>query len=229
VHTIDATPAEAPAPRRIVGYDGARKRLLVVDDIAANRQLMIDWLAPLGFELDEAGDGQQALARAAEQRPDLVLMDCVMPVLDGLEATRRLRTMPGLHDVPVIAISAAALPDDERRSLDAGVSVFVRKPVDLDALLEHIGELLALRWLEDDAPGDTAEAPAEPPLVAPRHEEMIVLHRLAQRGNMREIREFAERLAEREPAVRPFAQRLLRLADAYQPTAILRLVTAHLR
>jgi CheY-like chemotaxis protein len=228
LNVLEPVPSEVPARPLIAGYAGARKRLLVVDDMLANRELLVDWLAPLGFELDQAADGREALACAAASPPDLVLMDCVMPVMDGVEATRRLRATPGLESVPVIAISAAALHDDERRSLEAGASAFVRKPIDLDALLDRIGGLLGLSWLGDAAQRDAAAATAAPALVPPRHDEMIVLHRLAQRGNMREIRAFAEQLADREPGMRPFAQRLLELADAYQPTAILRLVTAHL-
>jgi PAS domain S-box-containing protein len=140
-------PAEpaALAPQA-TGYEGPRRRVLVVDDVAGNRKMLIDLLAPLGFELHVATDGREALQQAERVNPHLVLMDNVMPVMDGPEATRRLRATPGLEDVPIIAISAGAQPADRAASLAAGADAFLTKPVRLDDLLDSIGSLLKLRW-----------------------------------------------------------------------------------
>jgi CheY-like chemotaxis protein len=151
--------AAAASARRVVtgvvtGYEGPRKKVLIVDDIAANRALMRDYLEPLGFELHEAENGLNALAKAEEVRPDLVLMDSVMPVMDGIEATERLRRTPGLETVPLVAISAAAFREDKQRSLAAGASAFIAKPIELAALLEQIGALMKIRWTEARA-GDS--------------------------------------------------------------------------
>ncbi|WP_284619837.1 PAS domain-containing hybrid sensor histidine kinase/response regulator [Aquabacterium humicola] len=132
--------------RQIRGYGGRRRRVLVIDDIADNRALIVQLLGGLGFEVFEAPDGQAGLDRAAELRPDLVLMDNTMPVLDGLSATRRLRRMPGFERTPVIALSASAAPADQQASLDAGADAFIAKPVVFDLLLEQMGKLLGLRW-----------------------------------------------------------------------------------
>jgi len=146
---LTSPPAAARAPRReVAGYAGPRRRILVVDDIVDNRRLITDWLRPLGFELEEAVDGEQALAKAQAFCPDLVLMDSAMPVMDGLEATRRLRNMEGLQQVPIVAISAAAYEADQQRSLAAGADAFLPKPVELAALRERIGALLRLEWIE---------------------------------------------------------------------------------
>ena len=136
------------AGRDVAGYAGPRRRILVVDDIVDNRRLITDWLRPLGFELEEAVDGEQALAKAQAFCPDLVLMDSAMPVMDGLEATRRLRRMASLQQMPIIAISAAAYEQDQQRSLAAGADAFLAKPVELAALRERIGALLRLEWIE---------------------------------------------------------------------------------
>jgi CheY-like chemotaxis protein len=140
-------PAEpaALAPQA-TGYEGPRRRVLVVDDVAGNRKMLIDLLAPLGFELHVATDGREALQQAERVNPHLVLMDNVMPVMDGPEATRRLRATPGLEDVPIIAISAGAQPADRAASLAAGADAVLTKPVRLDDLLDSIGSLLKLRW-----------------------------------------------------------------------------------
>jgi PAS domain S-box-containing protein len=133
--------------RQVSGYGGRRRRVLVIDDIADNRALIVQLLGGLGFEVFEAEDGQAGLERAAELKPDLVLMDNTMPVLDGLTATRRLRRMPGFERTPVIALSASAAPADQQASLDAGADAFIAKPVVFDRLLAQMGRLLGLRWL----------------------------------------------------------------------------------
>jgi len=94
----------------------------------------------------EAADGQQALDRAQATQPDLILMDRVMPVMDGLEATRQLRQLPGFEAVPILSLSASASAADRALSLKMGANAFLTKPVVLDRLLEQMGGLLNLTW-----------------------------------------------------------------------------------
>jgi CheY-like chemotaxis protein len=139
-------PQDGKQALEAAGYEGRRRQVLVVDDVAVNRHLLIDLLEPLGFELHEASDGEQALRMAQRLQPDLVLMDNVMPLMDGLEATRRLREMPELSAVPIITISASAQPSFRADSLAAGADAFLTKPVQVDELMDRIGALLQLRW-----------------------------------------------------------------------------------
>jgi PAS domain S-box-containing protein len=137
-------PVSIVAAQRIaVGYEGPRRKLLVVDDVPENRAMLLDMLRPLDFEMFEAENGQQGIERAQALQPDAVLMDNVMPVMDGLETTRRLRSLPDFRDLPIIAISASAAKTDEDNALAAGATAFLPKPVremDLLALLErHLG------------------------------------------------------------------------------------------
>ncbi|NRF69587.1 response regulator [Aquincola sp. S2] len=143
-----AVPALPAAPRIVTGYEGPRKTILVVDDVAQNRNVLTDMLRPLGFRVEEAGDGEEGLAQAVTLRPDIVLMDNVMPVLDGLEATRRLRRLPGLERVPVIAISASAAGDGEARALDAGADAFLTKPFRADELLTLLARYLGITLVQ---------------------------------------------------------------------------------
>jgi len=145
---VDA-PGSAPNAqgRAVRGYKGARRRVLVVDDIANNRALMVDFLQPLGFEVHEAVDGAEGLARVQALMPDLIVMDNMMPVLDGLEATRRLRASPQTRQLPIVCVSASATLAARQSSFEAGVSAFLAKPVDLRDLLEEIGRLLRLEWV----------------------------------------------------------------------------------
>ena len=226
---VQLVQAAAPAPRVVTGYEGPRKRMLVVDDIPVNRAMVVDCLRPLGFELDEAENGQEALLKAQDWHPNLILMDNVMPVMDGLEATRHLRRMPGLEAVPVIAISAGASREDENKSVAAGANAFIPKPIDLNVLLKSIGTLLHVNWVEEAASQAlVAEEPGSAALVVPPQEEMAVLHTLALTGNMLDIRAYATKLGGLDPRYGPFADQLRRLAQTYQSAGILRLVERHL-
>jgi CheY-like chemotaxis protein len=143
---LDDTPALPVEWRTVVGYEGPIRRVLVVDDVPANRALLRDMLTPLGFECCEAGDGQQALERMRDSRPDLVLMDVVMPGMDGLEVTRHMRQMPGGQDLPIIAITADASALHREQCMAAGVNAFLTKPIEWDRLLEVIGKESVLQW-----------------------------------------------------------------------------------
>jgi CheY-like chemotaxis protein len=98
-----------------------------------------------GFEVLVAGDGALGLAVAAAERPDLILMDLNLPVVDGWEATRRLRADPATRDIPIIALTAHAMAGDRERALAAGCDEFDTKPVDLERLLEKIRAVLGRR------------------------------------------------------------------------------------
>ncbi|CAN7534013.1 ATP-binding protein [Pseudoduganella sp. LjRoot289] len=231
--TLPVLAAPAPdsaEPQMIVGYLGRRRRLLVADDLPENRRLLADMLEPLGFEVAQAAHGQAVLELAARQRPDLILMDVVMPGMDGLEAVRRLRRDSAMHDVPVIAVSASAGADDRQRQFDAGFDDSLPKPLDLDALLARLGHWLELEWQRQPAPrsapdGDDGDGA---PLVLPPPAEMAILHHLVQVGNMRKIVERADYLGQLDRRYRPFAAQLRQLAKRYQSQALLQLVERHL-
>jgi CheY-like chemotaxis protein len=132
----------------VTGYDGVRKKVLVVDDVAENRLLLIDMLRPLGFLVFEACDGQEGLERAQAIQPDAILMDNVMPVMNGLESTRRLRELPALREVPVFTISASATQDDRDKAKAAGATDFVTKPFRASQLLALLEQHLKIRFKE---------------------------------------------------------------------------------
>jgi PAS domain S-box-containing protein len=214
--------AAAHRPQGMVtSYEGPRRKVLIADDVPANRAVLVDLMEPLGFGLVEADDGQALLASAQAHRPDLVISDLVMPVMDGLEAIERLRQLPGLADVPVIAVSANASGRDEARSLAAGANAFLPKPIEMDRLLAKVGELLELRWTQAPRP---VAAPDDLPLVPPSGEDLNALHRLAKAGHMCSIREHAKRLGEQDERYRPFAERLCSMADRFESRAIVELI-----
>jgi two-component system, cell cycle response regulator DivK len=119
------------------------KRILVVEDQEDNRRIVRDLLTSADFEVIEAEDGEQALAAVARQRPDLILMDIQLPVLDGYEVTRRLKADPSLTGIPIIAVTSYALSGDEEKARAAGCDDFVPKPFSPRQLLAKIRAYLA--------------------------------------------------------------------------------------
>jgi CheY-like chemotaxis protein len=131
------------------GYAGPRKKLLLVDDVEDNRAVLRHLLAPLGFELIEAVDGDDCLDKVASARPDLVVMDLVMPGMNGLDVLRTLRRTVPAEALPVMVVSASASDGDAMASLEAGANVFLAKPIVAESLIEELGTLLALEWVHD--------------------------------------------------------------------------------
>ena len=118
------------------------KRILVVEDTEDNRQIIRDLLTSAGYEMIEAVDGGQGVAMAGEHKPDLILMDMQLPVLDGYEATRRIKADPALAHIPVIAVTSYALAGDEAKTKAAGCNAYVAKPFSPRQLLAKVREFL---------------------------------------------------------------------------------------
>ena len=117
-------------------------RILVVEDQEDNRRIVRDLLTTTDFEVTEAENGEEALASVARQRPDLILMDIQLPVMDGYEATRRIKADPALREIPIIAVTSYALSGDEEKARAAGCDDFVPKPYSPRQLLAKIRKFL---------------------------------------------------------------------------------------
>jgi len=118
------------------------KRILVVEDQEDNRQILRDLLGSVGYDLIEAGDGEAGVAAATAQHPDLILMDIQLPVMDGYEATRRIKANPELKGIPIIVVTSYALSGDEAKARAAGCDAYVTKPYSPRQLLAKIREFL---------------------------------------------------------------------------------------
>ena len=210
----------------VIGYQGERKRVLVVDDNVGNTSMLVSLLEPLGFRLGTALNGVEALREAQELRPQLVMMDLVMPEMDGLEAARLMRGSAALSGVRIIGASATATDNAHKEAFIAVCDDFVTKPIRIDLLLEKIGRLLDIRW--ETAPVDArGEAPAavgdDEPMAAPAGERMEGLYRLAMMGDMSAILAWAAELEGEDPQWGRLARRLRELAGAFKTRAIVAL------
>lgn len=119
------------------------RKILLVEDNEMNRDMLSRRLARAGFAVSVSTDGADALVRAATDRPDLILMDLSLPVLDGWEATRRLKANAQTRAIPVIALTAHAMEADRSRAVQAGCDDFDTKPIEMPRLLAKIERLLA--------------------------------------------------------------------------------------
>jgi CheY-like chemotaxis protein len=135
-----ASPLTQPA--LVVAISPTHPHLLLAEDNEVNIQVLSDYLEASGYALTVARNGHEAVRLAHEVKPQLILMDIQMPGMDGLEATRRIRQDAALARVPIIALTALAMPGDRERCLTAGANDYLTKPVNLEQLVENIRALL---------------------------------------------------------------------------------------
>ena len=223
----------------IIGLKERTYKVLVVDDKWENRSVLVDLLTPLGFEVAQATDGRDCLRQARQFKPDVILLDMVMPGMDGFEAVKRLRQLPELKETIVIATSASAYAYDRQECLGAGCDGFISKPVQAEALLEALHRHLQLEWVYRESDRSTPQLPAakstvdrtEPPpsaLVFPPAEEMAALYKLAMMGDIKGVREHAKQLEQLDKKYKPFAKQLHQLAKSFQEKQILEFVKTHM-
>jgi len=118
------------------------KRILYIEDNPENRMLMRRVLMAEGYEMEEAVDGQSGMEKAAESPPDLILMDINLPEIDGYEVTARLKQLPNMQGVPIIAVTANVMKGDREKTLAAGCDGYIQKPIDIDLLPSQIESFL---------------------------------------------------------------------------------------
>ena len=209
----------------ITGYttDGhAPLTVLVADDKAYNRLFLVDLLAPLGFEVVGVADGRQAVEQAQALRPDLIIIDLVMPVMTGIEALQAIRHIPELQHTAIFATSASVFEKDRQSSVLAGCDAFLPKPIHVPQLFDLIAEHCQVTWVYATPMQLDTEAPdfAPEPLVVPPKAVLIELYALLQRGNLHAIRQRAAAIGQAEARYRPFAVQLEQLARDFEEDKI---------
>ena len=202
-----------------VSYNGPRLTVLVVDDGWENRSVLTNLLTPLGFTVIEATDGQEAIDMAAATRPDLILLDLVMPNVDGYEAIRQIRPERSADAVAgppeagprtvILALSARVFEEDRQHTREAGFDDFITKPIELTHLLDTIGQHLNLTWqygLSGRTPAE-ADVITEPaPAVLPPPDQLESLLKWAKMGDIQAITTQLHYVEQLDPAYRDFVQ-----------------------
>jgi CheY-like chemotaxis protein len=211
----------------MMGFSGEPRKILVVDDRWENRSVAVNLLQPLGFEVVEAMNGKEGLEKAAEYKPDLIIADLVMPVMDGFELIRQIRSDSLLKDICIIASSASVFEAEQCASIAAGADEFLPKPISADSLLDMIRSHLELDWIyetdsttevltiEQTSLGSNGAQISQPMIVPPAYTlERIYYH--AKKGDLDSILEEASQLNTLDVKFNPFAQELHRLAESFQ-------------
>jgi signal transduction histidine kinase/CheY-like chemotaxis protein len=181
---------------QVIGYKKSDNplQILVVDDNWENRAILQNLLEPLSFKIMNAVDGIEGVKLAAEHQPDLILMDLVMPEMDGFDATREIRKITALKETPIIAASASVFEEHRQLSLDVGCNQFLDKPIRESELLDVLQRFLNVEWVYEELQDISIEATEEQPLVMLSTEQAASLLTLAKSGNIKGIINFAKQL-----------------------------------
>jgi signal transduction histidine kinase/CheY-like chemotaxis protein len=202
--------------RQVIGYQGPRRTVLVVEDERLNRTILVNSLKNIGFHIKEAVNGEQALKLAGLHMPDVILMDIFMPDMDGLETTASLRQLPGGAQVPVIAVSASVFEQHRANSLAAGCNDFLAKPVNLDELRDKLATWLQLEWIYRDLEESVLPISSDGPALLPSPAQLQHLLSLAVRGDISTLSLEVAAMLRESPQYLNFAREVLHLADTFE-------------
>jgi CheY-like chemotaxis protein len=221
VGAAGARPGERRVARRLIGYDGPRRRVLAVDDVEANRLLFRDLLSPLGFDVALAASAEEALGLLDRVRPDLVLLDLRMPGTNGFALARILRGDPRLEGVKILAASASVFGHDPGEALAAGCDGFISKPFLPEDFFSRVGQLLALTWREAAAESAAVEESLTPALLE-------ALQAAARLGDVVALRQSLAQLRARHPAAAALLE-IEQAVEAFDTDRVALLATQQLR
>jgi signal transduction histidine kinase/DNA-binding NarL/FixJ family response regulator len=207
--------------RRIIGFKGLKQKILVVDDRWENRSVIINLLETIGFEMIEAQDGQEGLDKVYKLKPDLIICDLAMPVINGHEMIEVLRQNPLFQSIPIIVSSASVFETDRQKSIDAGANDFLPKPIQSDILLSSIQKLLDLEWTyealeESSSIQENSLTIKCSGFIIPSIEELNLLYDLSRKGLIRNLNQEMERIEKADQQLKPFIQEIRQLLKSYQ-------------
>jgi CheY-like chemotaxis protein len=220
---------EAKAPEKtVIGYQGARKRLLIVDDNIINLSMLVSVLDPLEFEIETADSGEEALHKAAARLPDLILLDLLMPGMDGDEALQQIKNNEKLKAIKVIGVSAAVADKARADQFAAACDGFLAKPVDIRKLQEQLKEQLQIEWIEEEAEAAGAPMSTEmPPVDEDKPEkwppQAIVddILEKAEWGDFTRLEKILDRLEGEDKDYKGFCDRIRAYSKIFDDDAIL--------
>lgn len=204
---------------QIVGYDGEPRRLLVVDDRWENRSVLANLLTAIGFEVDEAGNGQEALTQIRQRSYDLIITDIIMPVMDGFELLTQIRNDMAIKDLVVIVSSASVSDTEQQKTEEMGGNAFLAKPIDVDYLLQLISKYLQLTWKYEEVtktPNFTENQTSDLEIIAPPPEDLRILLELSQKGMFLRFTQHLELISQKSDRYQPFIQKLTQLAMEFE-------------
>ena len=222
----------------IIGYEGKRHKILIVDDSPENSSLMVDILAPLGFILIEANSGEIGLETAISEEPDLIVADLLMPGISGFELCTQLRCLPMFRETPILIATSGLFELELEKQEEIGYTDFISKFFQIDEFLAKIQSYLGLSWIFEaagDSLRDNFASRHESELAIgsedpemPLGEALLDLYEATQIGNFEQVKHEAQHLQELNPKYASFARKILQLVDRYDDDAIIQLIQPYL-
>ncbi|NMF56964.1 PAS domain S-box protein [Pseudanabaena yagii] len=216
---------------RVIGYVGQKRTILVVDDKWVNRSVIAKLLESWDFNVIEAVNGHHGITMATSNSIDAIITDLIMPVLDGFKMAQMLRGMPQFPRIPILAISASILPQDQAKSLEAGCSDFLVKPIEATTLLNKLAQHLNLSWIY-------AESLPSPPSLdlynadpirqtIPPDRELTIIRDALEVGDFKAIEQEAQRIVQLDTQYQWFVNHLVTLAQDFDEMSILQLINSN--
>lgn len=197
-------------------YVGKRRQILLVDENWENQVILRRFLEPIGFIIWDAGNGEEGLEMASKKRPDLIISDMFMPVMDGVEMIRRLRTKPEFKQLPIIASSASAYESDRQKSREAGCDDFLPKPIVTEHLLEKLQGHLGLEWIYEQ-PIETVQSESKKPAeIVPPAEVLTEIYELSRGGLFFNIEDIIVKLQQEDDKFIWFSQKILQFTEEFE-------------
>jgi PAS domain S-box-containing protein len=203
------------------GYEGKRRKVLIVDDFDLNRQVVRAMIEPLGFDIEEASDGLEAVSRAEAFKPDLILMDWVLPGIGGREAVRRICTFSSRRRPVIIDITGHADSQTKNEIRKSGADDCIFKPISQEKLLRKTEQHLSLSW-QYDSPKISAAKEKTPamPAMPPPKADIDALYAMSRIGNLSGICAHVKHMRRTDPKMEPFCRQIETLAQDCDITAI---------
>jgi CheY-like chemotaxis protein len=216
---------QVETPAQVIGLEDGQPefRILVVEDKPDNRQLLSDLLAQVGFQVIEAVNGEEAINKFNDLHPDLICMDMRMPVMDGYEATRQIKSMPDGQRTPIIALTASAFEEDRKAIMATGCDNLVRKPIKEHELFDSIKHLLGVHFrYKDQAETSQKAAPLDPQALARLSNELM--EELLEAAQQLDSVEMEKIVGEIEIQSAPLARALRDLAAEYRFDVVIKAI-----
>ncbi len=218
--TMDYT----PTLQKITGIQGSAPQILIVDDDRNHCSMLTNLLQEIGCRTLEATDGKHGLQVAIEHNPDVILLDLAMPNMDGFELMVHLQANPQTCSIPIIVSSASVFESNRQRSLEAGATAFLPKPLQIDELLNRLRSLLGVEWIYAESSPPKGEQITGSEWVLPSQDVLQQLYHLAMMGDISAIEGMLRELIEENSQLAPFAAELSKLTANFQTGKIRKLL-----
>jgi signal transduction histidine kinase/DNA-binding response OmpR family regulator len=221
IGTISIQPQSIEDTPTIIGYEGQRRQILIIDDRWQNRSVLVDLLTSLGFQVAEAENGKVGLELSRKLLPDLIITDLVMPIMDGYELLQQMRNDRDLQHLTVLVSSASVAQIDRQQSLAAGGDDFLAKPLQIDELLPLLAKHLQLTWQYDRTNSNHSfsvddNSSSLTGTFLPTETDLQILLELIQDGMVNKLIATAAQIGQKNILYQPFTSRIIQLAREFQ-------------